>query len=560
MGGMYKVGEAPWEQNSANKQVSVPQTPASPPSGAAFKVGQAPWETNQPTSPHEAAPAGPEKTSVGEAALQGFGQGGTLGYLPEMQAGVETGINAGMGKVNEYFPDTFQSYDPNLTYAKTLQEWRKQNETMKNEHPLATMGGNVAGALMTLPMGGPVAEGSAAVKGLQALGLGEKALTAAKIGKAATVGAGYGALANTENPEGDYLDLKQRLDNAKTGAIFGGGGEAAALGGAAALKTAAEKLKNSAIVKQIGANAGQIKTILKKDQLPEIGQFMKDEGLMGVGKNTEKVAEATKDILETDGPKIGQLYQDAQNQAQAVQNTLGVNNSGTKISGPDLADQIMAEVKAKAKNNPNRDQVMREMESSLQPLRDMGDNANILDVHDFRKGLDENIDWSKSSREKGIMQRSYVSARNIVADKTKDVINQLDNVLGGNKLGELKDLNQRFSNAALVNNTATQATGREMAKVLMGGALNSVGGGIAAQGEYSRSHSPLNAAGAFVLGSLATGAARKLAVPVSFQTGRAAGALSKGLEAVGNNPGMVGGGAAAAESPWLSINKKEKNK
>lgn len=531
MGGeRFKAGEAPWEKQAATKPMQPQQTGA--PTAARFKAGEAPWETGKPEA-KATAPTGVETTTVGDAALQAFGQGPALGYLPEMQAGLETGLNY-------VLPESMGGVDPD--YAKSLSEWRKQNDTLKTEHPGTSTGMNILGTVMALPAGG-------AAKG---------ASTTMKLLKSAGVGATYGGLANTENPEGDYLDLQQRFKNAGWGGLFGAGGEGLGIAAPKFLAEAGKKLKDSAVVKQIGANAGQIKKIIQKKNLPIIGKFLQDEGMMGVGMNTEKVAEKTLGIMEQDGPKIGQLYKDAQDQIGQVQNTVGVNSSGTRISGNELADDIMAQVQKEVKNNPNREQVLTEMEKSLIPLRDMGDNANIIDVHDFRKGLDENIDWTKASREKDVMQRAYTTARNKVADKAMSTIDAMDTFMGGNKLTELKTLNKRFSSASTVNSTSTQATGREMAKVLMGGAINSIGGGLAAQGTYAQSRDPVKTGAAFILGSLLTGGVRKMAVPMSYQMGRAASKIGEVAAPIGDNVMKTGVALPAAVSPWMNMQEKKK--
>jgi hypothetical protein len=201
----YKQGEAPWEVGQpAAPTPEVPQT---------FKQGEAPWE---------------QKGNTAEAALQGFGQGGTLNYLPELQAGA----GAAAGKVVEALggPQA-DSYDVLKKY------FTNRNQNLKTTNPTAYTAGDVTGAIASAPIPGKVlglgatalktAPGVAAVgEGLGTLAkyaksvpLGESALNVAK---AAGTGGGYGYAMNPG--EGS------RLENAKTGAEFGGllgvGGEA----------------------------------------------------------------------------------------------------------------------------------------------------------------------------------------------------------------------------------------------------------------------------------------------------------------------------------------------
>lgn len=194
--------------------------------------------TAQPVAAQTQAKETGPKTGTGESFLQGFGQGGTFGYLPELQA------MAGYygGNVVEALGGP-----ENDTYADLKKYFSNRNKTIKEEHPIAYTTGDVAGAVATTPIVGA---------GLRGAGLAAKALPyAAEIGeglstardvakavpyagklvdpalsasKAAAEGAGYGAVANPDigpqvDPNDQWAGLKQRFENAKTGAEVGGG-------------------------------------------------------------------------------------------------------------------------------------------------------------------------------------------------------------------------------------------------------------------------------------------------------------------------------------------------
>lgn len=491
------------------------------------------WRTRaipveMPHAPTPIAPDPGEKTTTEESALQGFGQGGTLGYLPEIQAGA--------GAIGQKAIETLGGPEAD-TYQQLKDYFQKRNQTMRTEHPVATSVGNIAGAVMTLPIGG-------SAKGAGFL---------ARAARAAGTGAAYGGLANPETeatPQDPYANLKARLANAGIGAGLGFGGEALIGGTGQAIEKAGERFAGKAVVKQIGANAGQIKKILQKDELPKIETFIRDEKLMRPGKSLEDVADHTKEILETDGPAIGQLYQDAQDQAK----TLGIGQKN-RISGPELADEILKNAREKFKSHANRDVVMKEMESAVAPLRDLGENANIVDIHNYRKSLDENINWAQKAQERDAVQNSFIDARNLVADKTKNTINALDEALGGNQLDALKKLNARYSAASTVNNISTQGVARETAKAFMGHGV--IGGGVglgAGTLEYNRSHDPLKAFGVGLGSALGVTAARKFGSPVGYYGGKAVQSLGQGIEALTPNPGAMGVGLT---SPWVNMKKKE---
>lgn len=480
--------------------------------------------SNQPP-PDENAP------SSAASGLQGFGQGATLNYLPEIQARVAQGIE----NVGELLGG-----EPADTYEQSLEYFRDQDKRMREANPLPYAGGNVAGSVATIPVGGGAAKG---------VGL------AAKAGRAALTGGLYGLALNPEmdiSNQDQYADLKARLANAGMGAALGGLGEGAIGTIGAGLRKTGERLSNTAVVKQIGANAGQVKKILQKDALPKIESFLKENGLMSAGKSVDDVAAKSREILDTDGPAIGRLYDEAQLQNEA----LGMSGANTKINGNELAESILNKAKQKYKTHANRDMALKEIETAVAPLRDMGDNANIVDVHAYRKSLDENIDWSKKTQERDVVQNAYIDARNIVSDKTQDTISALDKALGGKNLELLKKLNERFSQAATVNNIATQGAARESAKAFMGQGVIGGGAGLGAGAlEYQRSGDPAKALGVGLATGIGVTAARKFGAPVGYYSGKAAARGGRAIEQISSRPGEVGIGTAA---PWLFMQNKER--
>lgn len=493
--------------------------------GAQQSSPSAPSDWRSRAQPVPTMPIQADKTDASSALLQGFGQGGTLGYLPQLQA-------AGGMAAQSLAGDGQDTYDSLKKY------FQNRNEQLKTEHPLASTAGNIAGAAMTLP-------GLGEAEGLSLL---------AKTGRSALTGAAYGGAANPEVESTDadpYAALRARLKNAGIGAVAGGITESMFGNTGQGISKAGENLSNKTVVKQIGGNAGQIKKILQKDEIPRIEGFLQNENLMIPGKSVDDVAKHTGQILEDDGPKIGILYQNAQD------NAAGMGKEAPKISGPALADDIVNSAKDKFKNHANRDQIVKEMENSVGPLRDMGDNANITDIHDYRKSLDENIDWSKSAKERPAVQNAYINARNIVADKAKDTIGQLDQRLGSDQVGLLNKLNDRYSTASTVNNISNQAVARETAKAFLGtGALGAGAGGGAAYLEYQRTHDPLKAIGVGAATALGVTAARKFGNPLGYYTGKGMQGLGEGIEAI--TPSAMGVGAAAT-SPWINMQSPKKD-
>lgn len=496
-----------------------------------------PWEKFQPAPTTQVGPPQVPTTpdeGAGAAGLQGFGQGASLGYLPEMQAGTAAVLQKAL-------PESMGGGGTD-TYEELKKQFQNRDQALRSEHPIASAAGNVGGAVAMLPA-------SAEAKGASLI---------AKAAKAAAVGAGYGALQNPEvDGQGLEENLKTRLKNAAIGGATGGIAEGTLGKLGESLSKWGSKLKDKTVLKQVGANAGQINKILSKDEIPKIEGFLVNEDLMGVGKSFEDVAEQSKKALKEDGPKIQAMYDQAQKDADVVATHLGDNASGVRISGPQLADEILANTEKEFADHANQDIVMKEMEAAVKPLRNMGDNANIVRVHNYRKSLDENINWSQKAQERDAVQNAFINARNLVADKTKDTINNIDQALGGNQLDELKRLNDRYSAASTVNNISTQKVGRETAKAFMGHGIIGSGAGVGAGYlEYKRSHDPLKALGVGALVGTGVSMGRKFGPPVGYYGGKAAKSVGQSLGAVGNQAAKVGVGAA---SPWLYMNKDLKN-
>lgn len=210
-----------------------------------------------------------EQTGAAEAAIQGFGQGETLGYLPE--------INARVAQATQYVLPESMGGGGNENYAQLKDYFTRQNQTMKQEHPYASLGGNVAGALASAPLGGVVTKGiGGAARMIPGLTTAAEAAPAiARAGEAAATGAGYGAAMNPE--EGS------RLQNAKSGALLAGGLSAVGQAGAAAFPYIARATS--------GISPKAIKTYLTRQ--PEV------DALITEGPNAAaQLAEETHGIIQ----------------------------------------------------------------------------------------------------------------------------------------------------------------------------------------------------------------------------------------------------------------------
>lgn len=191
----------------------------------------------------QAAQARP-KSSMADTALEGFGKGASLGYLPQMQAGVEKATDA-IGDLKDKALQTIgldqlTSLDaqlrkqgfklPDSTYVEVRDSNIKRQAQQAKDNPITAGVSNVAGGVAT----------GIATAPLMAWANGAKAVTlGGKIGQGmlqgARTGIVYGAAANPGDIEGEIspLQLQDRGVNAFKGGLLGAGlGAGAAVVGA----------------------------------------------------------------------------------------------------------------------------------------------------------------------------------------------------------------------------------------------------------------------------------------------------------------------------------------
>lgn len=187
-------------------------------------VGSAPkraFDPSKPFKPTTEAPTMPPNApgSASEAALSGFGQSASMGYLPQLQAATETGIvdpltkllgkvGIGPGAVNEQLKASGATLPDSPSYVEARDRALQQQEQLRKAHPVATAAGSVGGTIATTPIMGA---------GLKALGIGGNALKA-------TVAAGalQGGLYNPGDVAGEIspLQVSERAKGAAIGAAI----------------------------------------------------------------------------------------------------------------------------------------------------------------------------------------------------------------------------------------------------------------------------------------------------------------------------------------------------
>ena len=153
------------------------------------------------------------------AALDHFANAVAMGYLPHLQAAVAKLMpdpNAGVDAKLRAQGFKIRDQAPGSDYVSDRDEGIARLKKESEEHPISsaagTVGGLVGGGIAMSPLAGARA-----------------ANVAGRIAQGAKTGAAMAAAANPGDTEGELnpIQLGERLNNAKTGALFGGGAAAA---------------------------------------------------------------------------------------------------------------------------------------------------------------------------------------------------------------------------------------------------------------------------------------------------------------------------------------------
>lgn len=234
------------------------------------------------------------KSSEAQTALEHFGQGATVGYLPHLQAAAEQVMTPVLNAVtgnNVKADDYVTARDRNI---KRLAQQAKDN-------PGVARAAELAGGLTTgVATGGLMPEAGAAST------IGGKIAQGALQG--AKTGAVYGAVANPGDTEGEVnpLQLKERAANTAKGAAIGGVVGAAAPALTQGVKSAASKisskLKDVAEIAAVNATGATGKQASTFDD--NAGRELLDRKIVRFGDNQAKIAERAGQAVDAANKEI----------------------------------------------------------------------------------------------------------------------------------------------------------------------------------------------------------------------------------------------------------------
>jgi hypothetical protein len=251
-------------------------------------------------------PVKPE-SRTGQALLEGYGQGASLGYLPHLQsmaapltdkiASFFTGEDAPAEVSRALEAQGFKVEDKD-NYLDRRDNNIQRNKVLSDENPLAYGAGQVGGAIATSLLASPA----------QAL------TTAARLKQAAALGGAYGALSNPGDVEGIVADLQleDRLKNGVVGVILGVGAQKGLDIIGKYSKPLANRIKQMAERRAASALGMQkhLRKAFSQDQIDDVGRYALDNKIIkpSLFGNTEKMVSRNKAALSQAGQKMDDVY------------------------------------------------------------------------------------------------------------------------------------------------------------------------------------------------------------------------------------------------------------
>lgn len=509
-----------------------------------------------------------------QAAIEGFGNAATFGYLPQLQAAVGGLIPDPNREVDEKLRSqgiTIQQ--PDDTYVSRRDENIARQEGFAQDLPGYYHGGQAAGLLATAPIMGA---------GLTKAGLGaSKAGLMGRVGQAAKSGGVVGAIQNPGDEKGnvDILQAGKRAEGAAKGAALGtafqGSGEVVS-------KTASKISGIPKFIKDFaetrgaaatGMTKGQGKKLIQLDptglegnSIKELGRFALDKKLVQAGDTIENIANKSGELKKQIGKEIGDSYEEVSKRLSdpLVFKSLPKDKqkilTDTNFNPQKMAKDFISDFKAKFKGTAGGDQAIKLVTKEAQNFAQKGNNpVGIMDMQKFKSELDDII--FAHDRTPGNLpanSKALKEFRDFLKSKIDDRVNAVDSVFGQATGSKLSKLNKEYSKAVQVNKIAKDRLSGELGnnmfsltdKIgLLGGA--SVGG---AEGYRQGGVEGLlkGAAAGAATGLVSKGSrtyGRPLLAKGAQGLSKVAGPLKHAgmAEAINKSPGLLGGTAARME-------------
>ena len=469
----------------------------------------------------------PKERKRAEAAIEGFGQAATFGYLPQLQAGAETVVEklTPESDADKVLRDLGIS-EEKPGYTEKRDQYSKRGEELKQAEPGYTMGGQVAGAIVSgVALGG--------------VGTGAKVATAAQRMKTAIkTGAAIGLIRNPGDIEGEIspVQLQDRLKNAAfdsvTAIAFQGGGEI--LGKMAGkLKEIPGKLQEWGELKALKASGGMLKDFRRefgKGRARTLGRAMLDKGIVAAGDDIGMVAKKSTMAKEAAGQEIGAILKEADASAEAMTSIANVEKnlapSARKLlkrSEANLTSFSVAtkeRIEQELKGIPGVNSVKNAVFKELDEMAVNGKNVPLEQLKRVRTAVDDLINFSKSNQQLSGVEKHFFMIRTVLQGMAKNRLKILDKLDKGDRLIRFKKANSDYSQMKTVSDMARDKLARETSNSTIGlreriqSGVGGVVGGMMGQSIAGPGGAVVGAVVGSTVGAISTKVARKYGTPV----------------------------------------------
>lgn len=409
-------------------------------------------------------PQQPART--GQAALEGFGQSVSFGYLPQIQAGIESLLPSPTSEADLKLQQMGIQQEPE-TYLSRRDENLRRQQQLQQEAPITYGAGQLAGGIAA---SAPMVGGTAATLGGRAL-------------QAAGIGALEGAAYNPGDIEGQYggLQLQERAKQGVVGAATGSVGQVLGSG----VSKVAEKLKELPTTfknyaelkafKQSGAMLKDFRKNLGNNKANEIGREMLDKGIVSTGDSFEDIATKASAIKNEAASELSQIYK------QSI-DSVDLNNPeviASKIDAAKMAQDLRSEFDKQLKGKPGSKKVLSRLEEELSTLSENGSDLSLDEAVKLKTSFDDLINYNKEIKDDTLLNQQFRQIRrklNNAIDKRVEVIGKLT---GDKELfNKLQSAKKTYGNMSEVSSIAKDRIARENANRLfsLGDRISGVSG------------------------------------------------------------------------------------
>lgn len=413
-----------------------------------------------------------EEGSSFDAFLQNFGDAATMGYLPQIQAGVDQAIDYIMpeSEVDKKLKEQgFKIESEDESYVDVRDKRRQAIDRLQETNPTASTIGGLSGAISGGVAMGPLL-GTA----------GKGASFGKKLYQAGKTGAAIGVARNPGDVEGevDPLQIDERLENAKNDGLTGialQGAGSGALKAVQAGKGAAKALKGFGELKALKASGAMLKDFRKafgKEKATDLGRTMLDNEIVQMGDDVATIAKKANQARQQVGSKISQVLESTDEAAEALskQNLNANQIKALRTSEVDMgtfAEAYKKEMAKRLRGMAGTSNIVKRVAKELDEMA-LNGKVGLKRLQEIRRSIDDQINFAKTNQELPGVQRELSKVRNKLQDLAKQRVKTVDKITGQNNYEKFIKANKDFSNLAEISDIANDRIARDQANSAFG--------------------------------------------------------------------------------------------